>query len=442
MLNRWSHTYSRGDDQFPSNAPALLDRGEGAYVWDTFGNKYLDYGMALRSVTLGYANPQVNAAATAEISKGVGLTRASKTELLAAERLSQLIPSVEMVKFGKNGSNVTTAAVKIARAYTGRSYICIPRQHPFFSYDDWFIGSTAIKRGVLENNASTTLIFDYNDLNSLKVLFEAYPSQIAAVMLEPATYITPCDGCVGEAHWPTTPCRACPNNGGNFLKKVQALAHENGALFILDEMITGFRWHLKGAHYKFGVEPDLITFGKAMANGFALAAVTGKKEFMEVGAINKPGMERTFLLSSTHGGEMPALGAFLAAVDICEQQKVPDHLWAYGARLRDEMNSLAQERGLGEYFNVEGPSVALNYLTRYTDGANSPVMRTIFAQEMLSRGVIMPWISVSLSHGDTELDQTLSATAEALNVYARALAGKPVDFLTGHSVKPVFRSHN
>ncbi|NML75691.1 glutamate-1-semialdehyde 2,1-aminomutase [Rhizobium sp. S-51] len=436
-----AHTYSRGDDQFPSNAPALLERGEGAYVWDVDGNRYLDYGMALRSVTLGYAHPKVNAAAIAEIGKGVGLTRASMTELRAAERLSQLIPAAEMVKFAKNGSNVTTAAVKIARAYTRRKYVCVPRQHPFFSFDDWFIGSTAIKRGVLSEHASTTLLFDYNDINSLAAHFAAYPDQIAAVMLEPATHITPCSSTC-SARWPQIPCAECPENSTNFLHQVRNLAHANGALFILDEMITGFRWHLKGAQHFFGVEPDLVTFGKAMANGFALAAVAGKAEYMEVGAINKPGMERTFLLSSTHGGEMPALGAFLAAVDICEQEDVPAHLWSYGARLREGLQALAAERGLADHFLLEGPAVALNYVTRDATGQASPVMRTIFAQEMLRNRVMIPWISISLAHGPTELDQTLLAASKALDVYAAALNGNPADFLEGEPVKPVFRPTN
>lgn len=437
-----AHTYSRGDDQFPANAPALLERGKGAYVWDTDGHRYLDYGMALRSVTLGYGYPEVNDAAIAEIAKGVGLTRASMTELQAAERLSQLIPAAEMIKFGKNGSNVTTAAVKIARAYTGRRYVCVPRQHPFFSFDDWFIGSTAIKRGVLPDHAAATLVFDYNDIRSLKDLFNTYPGEIAAVMLEPTTHITPCNSCNGEAAWPQTPCSACPLSGGNFLQQVRTLAHDNGALFILDEMITGFRWHLKGASHFFGIEPDLVTFGKAMANGFALAAVAGKAEFMEVGAINKRGMERTFLLSSTHGGEMPALGAFLAAVDVCERRDVPSHLWSYGKRLRDGLNTLAAERGLVGHFNVEGPAVALNYMTRDSVGAPNAALRSIFAQEMLRSGVMMPWISVSLAHGESELDQTLNAASSALDVFARALQGDPAEFLEGDAVKPVFRSHN
>jgi glutamate-1-semialdehyde 2,1-aminomutase len=170
-----AHTYSRGSDQFPANAPQILDRGLGAYVFDPDGRKFLDYGMALRAVTLGYADPRVNAAAVREIEKGNNLTRASLTELAAAELLVDLIPSVEMVKFAKNGSNATTAAIKIARSYTGRRYVCIPRQHPFFSFDDWFIGTTQLQKGIPPEHAASTLVFDFNDLSSLKTLFDQHP---------------------------------------------------------------------------------------------------------------------------------------------------------------------------------------------------------------------------------------------------------------------------
>ena len=275
-----AHTYSRGDDQFPAIAPPLFVRGKGAYTWDSAGNRFLDYGMALRAVTLGYADPRVNAAAAAEMEKGVNLTRATLTELQAAEALIDLIPSVEMVKFGKNGSNVTTAAIKIARAYTGRRYVCVPRQQPFFSFDDWFIGTTALKRGIPADQTSATLVFDYNDIGTLKALFDAHPGEIAAVMLEPATTLTPCPpACTRKDGWPDTgTCAACDCNPQNFLQQVQALCRAGGALFVLDEMITGFRWHLQGAQTFFGVQPDLTTFGKGMANGFSVAAVGGRRE--------------------------------------------------------------------------------------------------------------------------------------------------------------------
>ncbi len=437
-----AHTYSRGDDQFPSIAPPLLAKGKGAYVWDTHGTRYLDYGMALRAITIGYADERVNAAAIAQIENGVNLTRASVVELEAAERICDLIPSAEMVKFAKNGSNVTTAAVKIARAYTRRRFVCVPRQHPFFSFDDWFIGTTAIQRGVDGPQVSSTLVFDYNDIASLEALFDAHGPDIAAVMMEPATHIVPCGTCANVANWPATPCAGCPNIKGNFLHQVRDLAHKHGALFILDEMITGFRWHLQGAQTFFGVEPDLSTFGKAMANGFSLAAVTGKREFMKVGSIDEPGMERTFLLSSTHGGEMPALGAFMAASKINEDEDVAGHIWAYGAKFRDGWRDRAAAHGLGEHLVLEGPAVALNYVTRGADGAPSPAMRTLLSQEMLRRGVMMPWLAFAQAHGDAELAITIDALDGAMAVYKQALDTGVDGLLEGPAVKPVFRSHN
>lgn len=438
-----AHTYSRGADQFPVNAPALLERGEGAYVWDREGRRYLDYGMALRSVTLGYAHPAITAAAVREIERGNNLTRASATELAAAECLIDLIPSVEMVKFGKNGSNVTTAAVKIARAYTGRRYVCVPRQHPFFSFDDWFIGVTPMTRGIPGSHAETTLLFDFNDLSSLERLFDAHPGQIAAVMLEPATTVTPCpSSCNRTLTWDGTCAVACPHVRDNFLHQVQALCRAQGSLLILDEMITGFRWHLQGAQHYFGIEPDLSTFGKGMANGFSVAAVGGRRDIMEVGAINRPGAERVFLLSTTHGGEMSGLGAFHAAVRVYQEQHVCRHLWEYGAALRDGLIAAAQDAGYGTHFRMDGPAISLNYVTLGADGAPSLAMRTLFSQEMIRHGVLMPWIAVSLAHGPAELAATLDAARQAFATCALAVRDGVETYLEGPAIKPVFRQFN
>lgn len=437
-----AHTYSRGFDQYPSNAPQILERGEGAYVWDPQGKRYLDYGMALRAVTLGYANPRVNTAAVREIERGNNLTRASVTELNAAELLVDLIPSADMVKFAKNGSNATTAAAKIARAFTGRRYVCIPRQHPFFSFDDWFIGTTPLQRGIPSDHVGSTLVFDYNDLASLKAHFDTYPGQIAAVMMEPATTITPCAASCTNVLSYDSPCKNCISGGKNFLHHVQQLCRQNGALFILDEMITGFRWHLKGAQTYFGVEPDLTTFGKGMANGFSVAAVTGRREVMDVGSISEAGAERTFLLSTTHGGEMCGLGAFIETMAIYKEQDVCRHLWAFGARLSQGFTDLAQEFGVADHFKMDGPAICLNYLTKDKNGVVSAKFRTLFAQEMLNGGVMMPWLAPSFAHGDAELDLTLSAARGAFKVYAAALESGVERFLVGPEIKPVFRQFN
>lgn len=420
-----AHTYSRGDDQYPSNAPQILSRGKGAYIWDPQGNKYLDFGMALRAVTLGYANDQVNKAAIREIENGVNLTRATTIELEAAETMVSLIEGAEMVKFAKNGSNVTSAAVKIARAYTGRKYVAIPRQHPFFSFDDWFIGVTAIKKGIPEEHYSTTLLFDYNDIKSLEKLFDQYPGQIAAVMLEPATTIRPIE-----------------TEGGNFLHLVKATCRKNGAVFILDEMITGFRWHLNGAQKYFGVEADISTFGKGMANGFAVAALVGKRELMELGAINKSGAERTFLISTTHGAEMNGMGAFIEAVKIYKEQNVINHLWQFGEKLFNGFNAVSESLGLKDHFYSDGGFVAMNYVTKDQSGAVSFPFRTLFSQEMIKNGVLIPWIAQSFAHGDAELKLTLDAAEKSLKIYKKALSEGIDKYLQGPAIKPVFRTHN
>ncbi len=437
-----AHTYSRGDDQFPANAPEILERGEGAYVWDSKGRKYLDYGMALRAVTLGYSYPSVNEAAIREIMLGNNLTRASLTELKAAELLTNLIPSVEMVKFSKNGSNATTAAVKIARSYTGRRYVCVPKEQPFFSFDDWFIGTTALTRGIPAGGASSTLVFEYGNIMSLEKIFAEHAGEIAAVMLEPATTLTPCASeCKKELTYEQS-CAKCPNHFENFLHQVQKLCKNNGSLFILDEMITGFRWHLQGAQTYFGVIPDLTTFGKAMANGFSVAAVGGRRDVMQVGAINAPGVERTFLLSTTHGGEMSGLGAFIETVNIYKEKEVCKHLWDFGRRLRIGLSDLARKHDINDFFKIDGPAISLSYLTFDISGASSLEFRTLFSQEMIRHGVLMPWIAVSLAHGEDELNITLKAADKALAVYRKALSEGVDKYLEGPVMKPVFRKYN
>ncbi|MDO3642475.1 glutamate-1-semialdehyde 2,1-aminomutase [Mucilaginibacter sp. L3T2-6] len=416
-----AHTYSRGDDQFPSNAPAILERGKGAYVFAPDGKKYLDYGMGLRSVNIGYGNKEIADACYEEILKGNNLTRASTTELMAAELLTGLIPSVGMVKFAKHGSAVTTAAVKLARAYTKKKYIAVPAEQPFFSYDDWFIGSTVMNAGIPDESKSLTLKFNYNNIESLERLFDEHRGEIAAVMLEAAT-------------------TQAPQN--DFLTKVQAICKVNEAVFIIDEMITGFRWDLRGAQAYFGITPDLCTFGKAMANGFAVAALGGKREIMQIGGILNEGAERVFLTSTTHGAEMSALGAFLKTMEILERDEVVKHFWDYGQKLISGINSIAIEFGIQDQFYVEGYPCSPNYIAKGRDNAASMAMRTLFAQEMIKAGILMPYIAISYSHQDIELDMTLSAVRTSLKTYQNALNDGYEPYLQSKIIKPVFRKYN
>jgi len=416
-----AHTYSRGDDQYPINAPQLFQRGEGAYLYTPEGDKFLDYGMALRAVTLGYGQEDVANAAINEIWNGNNLTRASLIELQAAELLADLIPSIDMVKFAKNGSNVTTAAVKIARAFTSRKYIIRCIEQPFFSFDDWFIGDTPLKKGIPEEFYKLTLNFHYNDIDSLAELFDKYPNQIAGVILEPATSVHPVD---------------------KFLHKVKELCHKNGSLFILDEMITGFRWHLQGAQVYYNIEPDLCTFGKGMANGFSVCALAGKREFMKIGGIKEEGAERVFLTSTTHGAEMVGLGAFVKTIEFYKTNPVIEHLWSYGKELIDGMNSAAKEFGVQDYFEANGIPCSPGYTTKDRSGNVSLPFRTLFSQELIKNGVLMPWIAISYAHQKNELDFTINAVKNALKIYSQALDEGVEKYLVGPAIKPVFRTFN
>lgn len=416
-----AHTYSRGYDQYPTNAPQILTNGKGTYIFDPDGNKYLDYGMALRAVNLGYAEDEIDAAAIAQIKNGNNLTRPSMIELEAAELLIDLIDSVDMVKFTKNGSTAVSAAVKLARAYTGRELVARCAEQPFFSYDDWFIGSTPLTRGIPQETIEKTKMFRYNDIASLEALIAQHPGKFACVVLEPAATEDPKDG---------------------YLQKVQALCRANGIVFVLDEMITGFRWHMKGAQHLYGVTPDLCTFGKAMANGFAVACIAGRREIMELGSIEFEGRERVFLLSTTHGAEMCGLGAFVATVKFMQQHNVVEHLWDYGRKLTAMMQRKAEEHGVGQNFKVGGIACSPYYLTLDSSGANSLGLRTLFSQEMIRNGVLMPWIALSYRHGETELAATERALDAAFAVYRKALDEGTEKYLVGPAIKPVFRKHN
>lgn len=416
-----AHTYSRGYDQYPSNAPQILTRGKGAYIYDPAGNKYLDYGMALRAVNLGYAEDEIDAAAIEQIKNGNNLTRPSVIELEAAELFVDLIDSVDMVKFTKNGSTAVSAAVKLSRAYTGRELVARCAEQPFFSYDDWFIGSTPLTRGIPKETIEKTKMFSYNDIASLEALIAKYPGQFACVVLEPAATEEPKDG---------------------FLQRVQELCREHGIVFVLDEMITGFRWHMKGAQHLYGVTPDLCTFGKAMANGFAVACVAGKREIMELGSIEFEGRERVFLLSTTHGAEMCGLGAFVATTRFMQQHNVVEHLWDYGRKLTAMMQSKAEKHGISNNFKVGGIPCSPYYLTLDASGAGSLPLRTLFSQEMIRNGVLMPWIALSYRHGAEELAFTERAIDQTFAVYRKALDEGIDKYLQSPVIKPVFRKHN
>jgi glutamate-1-semialdehyde 2,1-aminomutase len=415
-----AHTYAKGDDQFPASCSPYLLRGQGCHVWDVDGNQFIEYGMGLRAVTLGHACHRVNEAAYRQMQLGSNFSRPATIELECAERLQSLVPGAEMVKFGKNGSDALTAAVRLGRAYTGRDLVAICAEHPFFSVDDWFIGTTQMNSGIPKVVQSLTVKFHFNDLPSMEALFAQHPNQIACVILESEKENEPQNG---------------------FLHELQEICRRNGAIFILDEMITGFRWHAGGAQTYYGVTPDLSAFGKAMGNGFSISALVGRREIMRLGGLDHD-RERVFLLSLTHGAENHSLAAALEVMRIYSEEPVIETLWRQGARLREGIASVVAKRGLQKCFRLAGRPCCLTYATLDASGKPSQDFRTLFLQETIRRGVIAPSFVVSYAHTDAVIDQTVEIVDAALGVYAQALEDGVEKFVSGRSVKPVFRKYN
>lgn len=415
-----SHTYAKGDDQYPIDAPAFIERGKGCHVWDDQGREYIEYGMGLRAVTLGHAHEGCIDAACSQMRLGMNFNRPSSIEVEAAEALLSLLPRAEQVKFAKDGSTVLTAAITLARAYTGRVKIALCSDHPFFSYNDWFMITTGIPSGIPEARKSETLTFRYNDLASAERLFAENPGQIACVLLEAARTEEPKDG---------------------FLHKLRDLAHRNGALFIIDEMVTGLRWDIGGAQAVYDIEPDLATFGKALGNGFPISALAGKREVMDLGGLHHD-RERVFLLSTTHGAESSALAVVKKVIGIYKTEDVIGTLYRQGERLRSGIRKTVEELKLQDHFTMDGRPCSIIYGTRGPDKKPSQQFRTLFLQQTLRHGLLAPNFIISYAHDDAAVDFTINAVSESLQVYRKALDEGVEKYLDGRSIKPVYRRFN
>lgn len=413
-----AHTYARAADQYPEQMAPVLVRGDGARVWDADGNEFIEYGAGLRSVTLGHGYRPVIDAAYRAMCDGMNFSRPTTLEVEAAQTFLDLVPTAEMVKFAKNGSDATTAAVRLARAATGATKVAVCH-HPFFSVDDWFIGTTDMSAGIPAAATDPIVRFDYNDLDSLATCFAENPGQIAAVILEAATAMAePVDG---------------------FLPGVRALCDRHGAVLIFDEMITGFRWSPHGAQAVYGVTPDLSCWGKAMGNGFPIAALAGKRDLMELGGLNTDA-DRVFLLSTTHGPETASLAAFLAVVAAYRATDPVGAMERAGQRLAHGVNAAAADAGIADHLLAVGRPSCLIFLTRDHTGAPSQDFRTLFLQELLGHGVLGQSFITSAAHTDADIDETIDVVRAALPVYRKALEAQSVSgLLRGRPVAPALR---
>ena len=415
-----AHTYAKGDDQFPEFMPPYIVRGKGSHVWDADGNEFIEYGSGLRAVTLGHAYPSVVEAAAKQMLMGANFIRPAVIELEVAEQLLTFIKGAEMVKFTKNGSDANDAALKLARAYTGRDLVAYCADHPFFSVNDWFMGTTAMAAGIPQATRDLTLKFRYNDLASIEQLFSEHPGKVAAIILEAEKDKEPTNG---------------------FLHEAQRLCKQNGALFILDEMITGFRWHLNGAQGMYDVVPDLSCFGKALGNGFSVSAVVGKREFMQLGGLHHD-KDRVFLGSTTHGAETHSLAAAREVMNVYQREPVIQTLWARGERLAAGIRKSAVDADVEEHIATFGKPCCLVFGTKDQNKQPSQGFRTLFIQECMKRGVLASSLVVSYSHSEQDIDRTIEAFHGAMLVYRKALDEGLEKYLVGRPVKPVMRTRN
>lgn len=405
-----AQTFSKSQVQFPIGAaPLFLTHGDGGRSWDVDGNEYVDLVSGLLCISLGYRDPDVDRAIRVQLSNGISFSLATQLERRLAERLVELIPSAEQVRFGKNGSDVTTAAVRLARAYTGRNRVISCGYH---GWQDWYIGTTTRHRGVPDAVRKLTHPVPYNDLNTVLATLNSYPGEFAALIMEPVNAVVPDSG---------------------YLESLQDLLKKQGVLLIFDEMITGFRFAIGGAQELFGITPDLSTFGKGMANGMPISAIVGQARIMSE-------MENIFF-SSTFGGETLSLAAAIATIDKMCREPVIDKLWKNGEELADKVLSLISYHSLEDCFNFQGmsPWKLISISDIYSEPKQQAI-KTMLIYEMAARGVLtLGSHNISYAHNKEDFAHVLKAYDGTFSVISKALkANNFEDQMKVPPIVPVF----
>ncbi len=405
-----AQTFSKSALQFPQGcAPIFLSHGDGGRVWDVDGNRYVDLVCGLLPVVLGYRDADVDAAIAAQLANGISFSLATELEIALAERLVEIIPCAEMVRYGKNGSDATAAAVRLARAYTRRDRIAVSGYH---GWQDWYIGTTTRNSGVPQAVSALTHSFPAGDGAALDALLRRYPGEFAAIVVEPMTALEP---------------------GAESFQALADLVHHHGALLIFDEIVTGFRYALGGVQELIGVTPDLACFGKAMANGMPLSAVVGRAEIMRE-------MEEIFF-STTFGGEAVSLAAAIAVVDKMRREPVIETLWRNGERLATATSRRITEHGLDEVLALHGEPPWMRWNITGQPGARQEAIRTLLLTEIIRRGVLtLGSHNMCYAHNDADIETVLAAYDGALGVLRTALDGGRLEAeLHCPVIEPVFR---
>ena len=392
----------------PGACPIFVERGEGAYFWDSDGHRYLDFVMGLGPVVLGYANKEVDSAVCAQMERGLLFSLSSPLELELAELLVEIIPSAEKLRFLKTGSEAVTAAVRIARAYTKREKILCCGHH---GWHDWTIGRGTRNAGVPAGVCDLVAEFQYNDLESLKYLFEKTPGQVAAVVLEPVGFDP-------------------PENG--FLEGVRELSSKYGALLIFDEIITGFRLSLGGAQSYFSIEPDLSVFGKAIANGYPLSALVGRKEILD-------SVSENVYISSTFAGDLLSITAALKNISIIQRENTIGHLKVLGEALRDGLNQAFEKNSIDAICK----GMFHKTITVFKDMEEIPgkAIETVFRKLCLERGVFLGYGHfICQAHTMDDIEHALSVASESLEIIDQAIRARDLlNLLEGEPAKDVVK---
>lgn len=405
-----AQTFSKSRTQYPFGvSPYFITKGRGSHVWDVDGNEYVDFISSLCSVTLGYDDPDVNAAVKAQLDDGVIFSLSHPLEMEVAEMIVEMVPCAEKVRFGKNGSDATAGAIRIARAFTGRDHVATCGYH---GWQDWYIGSTARNLGVPQSTRDLTHAFTFNDVGSLHKLFTERPGEYAAVILEPMNIALPTPG---------------------FLNEVQELARQHGAVLIFDETITGFRFSNGGAQELFGVTPDLATFGKGLANGFPVSAVTGRADIMQL-------MEEVFF-SFTFGGETLSLAAAKATMSKLQREPVVETMRTTGQAIIDGVEALIAKHDIGYFMEVSGDPT-WSFLS-IKDAAPYSLwqLKTLFMQEMFARGILAYGThNISYAHSPSDVVALLNAYDDVFAILGRAVSERNVERkLQCEALAPLFK---
>jgi len=403
-----SQTFSKSLTQYPRGvSPFFIEKGKGAKVWDVDGNKYIDFVNSLAAVTLGYCDKNVDEAVQKQMQNGVTFSLPHCLEMEVAEKLIDIIPCAEKVRFAKNGTDATSASIRIARAYTGKDHIAVCGYH---GWQDWYIGSTTRDLGVPKAVKELTHKFEYNNIESLEKIFQE--RELACVIMEPMNAEYPQD---------------------NFLEKIKTLAHKNDALLIFDETITGFRYSLGGAQALFNVIPDLATFGKGMANGYPLSAVVGSNEIMQK-------VEDIFF-SGTFGGETLSLAAANAVIDKYKKDNVPKYLNDLGNYLLKKLNQLIINEGLDDIFRTSGHPAWSFLQVKAQDKYTAFEIKTLFLQEMFKSGIlILSSHNLNFSHSEEDIDKLISVYSGVLPLIKQSIDdGNLIEQLNCKPLQPLFQ---